>query len=176
MAKLVYGLNQSLDGYVDHQEFAPGPTLFRHFVEQVRGLTGSVYGRRMYEVMRIWDEDLPDWGAEEREFAAAWRSQPKWVVSRSLKSVGANATLVGNDLEAAIRGLKAQHAGEIEIAGPDLARSLTDLGLIDEYRLYLHPVVLGRGKPFFAGARPPLRLKSSDRIGQDTVRLTYVAA
>jgi dihydrofolate reductase len=176
MAKLVYGLNQSLDGYIDHQEFAPDLTLFRHFVEQVRGLAGSVYGRRMYEVMRIWDEDLPDWSTEEREFAAAWRSQPKWVVSRSLKSVGANAKLVENDLEATIRGLKAQQVGEIEVAGPDLARSLTDLCLIDEYRLYLHPIVLGRGKPFFAGPRPPLRLKSSDRIGEDTVRLTYVPA
>ena len=59
MAKLVFGLNQSLDGYVDHQEFAPGPSLFRHFIEQVRGLTGIVYGRRMYEMMRYWDEDRP---------------------------------------------------------------------------------------------------------------------
>ena len=74
MAKLVFGMNQSLDGYVDHQEFAPGPALFRHFIEQVRGLTGSVYGRRMYEVMRYWDEDLPDWDAEEHDFAVAWRS------------------------------------------------------------------------------------------------------
>jgi hypothetical protein len=85
MAKLVFGMNQSLDGYVDHLEFAPGPSLFRHFIEQVRGLTASVYGGRMYEVMRIWDEDVPEWGAEERDFAGAWRSQPKWVVSRSLK-------------------------------------------------------------------------------------------
>ena len=162
MAKLVFGMNQSLDGYVDHQEFAPGPALFRHFIEQVRGLTGSVYGRRMYEVMRYWDEDHPEWGAEERDFAAAWRSQPKWVVSRSLKSVGPNATLVEDDIEAVIRGLKAQLVGEIAVAGPDLARSLTDLGLIDEYRLYFHPVVLGRGKPFFAGPRPPLRLVSTD--------------
>jgi riboflavin biosynthesis pyrimidine reductase len=69
-----------------------------------------------------------------------------------LKSVGPNATLV--DIEAVIRGLKAKLAGEIAVSGPDLARSLTDLGLIDEYRLYLHPVVLGRGKPFFAGPRP----------------------
>ncbi|MFZ3235569.1 MAG: hypothetical protein WA184_09390, partial [Stellaceae bacterium] len=92
MAKLVFGLNQSLDGYVDHLEFAPGPALFRHFIEQMRNLTGSVYGRRMYEVMRIWDEDLAEWGTEERDFAAAWRSQRKWVVSRSLKSVGPNAT------------------------------------------------------------------------------------
>src|SRR6201984_3202067 len=94
MAKLVYGMNQSLDGYVDHLEFRPSPALFRHFIEQVRDLTGSVYGRRMYEVMRYWDEDCPEWGAEEHDFAAAWRSQPKWVVSRSLKSVGPNATLV----------------------------------------------------------------------------------
>src|SRR5215831_13019264 len=105
MAKLVFGLNQSLDGYVDHQEFAPGPSLFRHFTEQVRDLTGSVYGRRMYEVMRYWDEDRPEWDAAERDFAAAWRSQPKWVVSRSLKSVGPNATLVADDVEAVIRGL-----------------------------------------------------------------------
>ncbi|MGB6197505.1 MAG: dihydrofolate reductase, partial [Methyloceanibacter sp.] len=88
MAKLVFGMNLSLDGYVDHQEFAPGLALFRHFIEQVRGLTGSVYGRRLYEVMRYWDEDHPEWGLKERDFAAAWRSQPKWVVSSSLKSVG----------------------------------------------------------------------------------------
>ncbi len=139
MAKLVFGMNQSLDGYVDHMEFAPDPSLFRHFIEQVRGLTGSVYGRRIYEVMRYWDEDHPEWSAEELDFAAAWRSQPKWVVSRSLKSVGPNATLVEDDLEVVIRGLKAQHVGEIDVAGPELAGSLTNLGLIDEYRLYLHP-------------------------------------
>ena len=176
MAKLIFGLSQSLDGYVDHLEMRPGPALFRHFVEHVRDLAGSVYGRRTYEIMRYWDEDLPEWDAEERDFAAAWRSQPKWVVSRSLKSVGPNATLVADDLQAVIRGLKAQHVGEIGVGGPDLARSLTDLGLIDEYRLYFRPVVLGRGKPFFAGPRPPLRLVASDLIGEDAIRLTYVPA
>jgi dihydrofolate reductase len=176
MAKFVFGMNLSLDGYVDHQEFAPDPALFRHWIEQVRGLTGSLYGRRLYEVMRYWDEDDPEWTSEERDFATAWRSQPKWVVSRSLKSVDANATLVGEDVEAAIRGLKAGLAGEIAVGGPELARSLTDLGLIDEYRLYFCPVVLGRGKPFFAGPRPPLRLVASDLIGEDAIRLTYVPA
>jgi len=177
MAKLVFGLQQSLDGYVDHLEMGPPrPALFRHFIEHVRGLTGIVYGRRMYEVMRYWDEDRADWVAEAHEFAAAWRSQPKWVVSRSLKSVGPNATLVKDDLETVIRGLKAQLVGEIEVAGPDLARSLTDLGLIDEYRLYFRPFVLGRGTPFFAGPRPPLRLVASDLIGEDVIRLTYVPA
>jgi dihydrofolate reductase len=176
MAKLVYALNQSLDGYVDHLGFAPSAALFRHFIEHVRDLTGTVYGRRTYEVMRYWDEDLPDWGAEEHAFAAAWRHQPKWVASRSLKSVGPNATLVEDDIEAVVGGLKAQLVGEIDVAGPDLAGSLTKHGLIDEYRLYLHPVVLGRGKPFFAGPRPPLRLVSSDRIAGDVIRLTYVPA
>ena len=176
MAKLVFGMNQSLDGYVDHTAFAPGPALFRHFIEQVRGLTGSVYGRRMYEVMRYWDDDLPEWGAEERDFAVAWRSQPKWVVSRSLKSVGPNATLVADDFETVIRRLKADLAGEIAVGGPTLAQSLTEAGLIDEYRLYLHPVVLGGGQPFFAGPRPPLHLVASDLIAGDLIRLSYVPA
>ena len=176
MAKLVYALNQSLDGYVEHTNFLPSPGLFRHFIQQVRGLAGMVYGRRMYEVMRYWDEDQSDWGAGEREYAAVWRRQPKWVVSRSLKSVGPNATLVGDDLAAAVSGLKAQLAGEIEVAGPELAQSLTNLGLIHEYQLYLHPVVVGHGKPYFAGPRPPLRLVSSERIDGDVIRLTYAPA
>ena len=177
MAKLVYGLNQSLDGYVDHTKLGPPvPAAFRHFIEQVRGMTGVIYGRRMYEVMRYWDEDLPDWDAEDREFAVAWRSRPKWVVSRSLKSVGPNATLIADDVEAEIRRLRAELAGEIGVGGPDLARSLTDLGLVDEYRLYFRPFVLGHGTPFFAGPRPPLHLVASDLIAEDLIRLTYAPA
>jgi dihydrofolate reductase len=177
VAKLVYGLSQSLDGYVDHAKLGPpAPAAFRHFIEHVRGLTGVIYGRRMYEIMRYWDEDLPDWDAEDRDFAVVWRSQPKWVVSRSLESVGPNATLVADDSEKVIRRLKAELAGEIEVGGPLLAQSLTEAGLIDEYRLYLRPVVLGGGKPFFAGPRPPLHLVASDLIADDLIRLTYVPA
>jgi dihydrofolate reductase len=177
MAKLVFGLNQSLDGYVDHTAgFIPDPVLFRHFIDDVRGLAGSVYGRAMYEVMRYWDEDHSEWDEAERGYAAAWRSQPKWVVSRTLKSVGPNATLVEDEVEAAIRRLKAQLDGVIEVSGPELAGSLTKLGLVDEYHLYVHPVVLGGGKPFFAGPRPPLRLVASDRIGENVIKLTYVPA
>ena len=174
MAKLVFGMNQSLDGYVDHTAFAPGPKLFRHFVEEAQGQTGSVYGRQMYEIMRYWDDDDPEWSADEQAFAEAWQNQPKWVVSRSLESVGPNATLVEGDLEGAIRELKAEHEGEIEVAGPNLAGTLTELGLIDEYRIYLHPVVLGQGTPYFAGPRPPLRLVSNDLMDEDVIRLTYV--
>jgi dihydrofolate reductase len=177
MAKLVFGMMQSLDGYVDHMKMGPPPpALNRYFMEQVRGQTGMVYGRRIYEIMRYWEDDQPDWDAEDRDFAAIWRSKPKWVVSRSLKSVGPNATLVDNDTETVIRGLKAQLVGEIDVAGPNLAGSLTDLGLIDEYRLYLRPIVFGRGQPFFAGPRPPLRLVASDLIHEDVIRLTYVPA
>ncbi len=176
MAKLLFGMNLSLDGYVDHEKFAPEPAMFRHWIERVRALTGSVYGRRMYEIMRYWDEDRPEWNGEHREFAAAWRNQPKWVVSRSLASVGPNATLVSDDMEGVVRGLKARLAGELSVSGPDLAQSLTDLGLIDEYRLYLHPVVLGHGQPFFAGPRPPLRLAASERIGESVICLSYVPA
>lgn len=176
MAKLVFALNQSLDGYVDHMAFAPDATLFRHFIDDVRGLAGTVYGRGMYEVMRYWDEDHPEWNEAERDYAAAWRSQPKWVVSRTLKTVGPNATLVADDIEATIGGLKARLEGEIEVSGPSLAQSLADLGLVDEYRLYIHPVVLGRGKPLFAGPRSPLHLVASDRIGKEVIRLTYVPA
>ena len=177
MAKFVFGMSQSLDGYVDHLRLPPpGPALFHHFYAWVRDLAGSVYGRRVYELMRYWDEDRPEWNAEQRDFAAVWRRQPKWVVSRSLKSVGPNATLVEGDLETAMRGLKARLDGEIEVAGPDLARSLTDLGLIDEYRLYFRPFVLGGGKPFFTGPRPPLRLVATEPVGEDAIRLTYISA
>jgi dihydrofolate reductase len=176
MAKLVFGMNQSLDGYVDHDRFAPGPDLFRQFIADAEGQAGSIYGRKLYELMHYWDEDQPDWNEPERAFAAAWRKQHKWVVSRSSPPLGPNAELVEGDLEAAIRAIKASREGEIEVAGPTLAHSLTQLGLIDEYRIYLHPVVLGSGTPYFAGPRPPLRLVAHDEIADGVIRLTYVPA
>lgn len=176
MARLVFGMNVSLDGYVDHDKFAPDPTLFRHFVDQVGALSGSLYGRRMYEIMRYWDDERPEWDADEKAFAKAWRGQPKWVVSSTLASVGPNAALVEGDLESVAKRLKAEREGDIDVVGPQLAQGLTDLGLIDEYRLYIHPVVLGSGKPYFAGPGPRLRLTTSDRIGADAIRLVYVPA
>ncbi|ADU49905.1 dihydrofolate reductase family protein [Intrasporangium calvum] len=174
MARLVFGMNQSLDGYVDHTAFGPSPELFRHFIEQAEAQTGSVYGREMYEVMRYWDDEQADWDADEQAYAAAWRKQPKWVVSRSLASVGPNATLVPDEVERVVTDLKATRDGEIEVAGPSLAHSLGRLGLIDEFRIYLHPVVLGHGKPYFAGPRPRLRLVASEQVAEDVLRLTYV--
>lgn len=180
MGKLIFAMTQSLDGYVAAVDGAleppfhpPDEALFRHFTEHERSLAGSLYGRRIYEMMRYWDEDRPEWTASQRDFAAAWRAHPKWVVSRSLKSVGPNASLVGRDIEAFVRSLKSEIDGTIAVAGPELAASLTQMGLIDEYHLYLRPVVLGAGKPYFAGTRPALRLVASDRVGEDAVRLTY---
>jgi dihydrofolate reductase len=126
--------------------------------------------------MRYWDDDQPEWNADERAFAEAWCKQPKWVVSRTLKEVGPNATLIGDDLEGAVRALKASHDGEIDVAGPQLAHSLAELGLVDEFRIYLHPVVAGHGKPYFMAARPPLRLLSAERMAEDVMRLSYVPA
>ncbi len=174
MAKLAYGLNMSLDGFVDHMAFAPDPVLFRHFIEQVRQETASIYGRRMYEIMAYWDEDQPGWEAAEREYAEVWRAQPKYVASRTLKSVGPNATLISGDVEAVIRRLKVEREGEISVSGPNLAQSLFGLGLIDEYQIYLHPVILGKGAPFFIAPPPSLRLASSTPIGESAVRLIYV--
>ena len=176
MAQLVFGMNVSLDGYVDHDRFDTGPLLFRHWTVQVNGLAGSVYGRRMYEIMRYFDEDRPEWTDAVQAFAAAWRRQPKWVVSRTLEAVGPNATLVADDVEAVVRDLKTRLEGELAVSGTTLAQSMGELGLIDEYRLYFHPVVLGGGTPFFAGPRPRLRLAASEAMGEDVVRLTYVPA
>lgn len=174
MARLVYGLQQSLDGFVDHMALGPpGADVFRHFQEQVGGAAGLLYGRRTYEIMRYWDEDQPGWDAQDHAFAAAWRSRPKWVASTSLAAVGPNATLIGGDVGSFAAQLKRDHAGEIHVAGPVLARTLSDLGLIDEYRLYFRPVVLGNGSPYFAGTTPALRLLGTDRISADIVRLTY---
>jgi len=174
MARLVYGMNVSLDGYVDHEKFGPDDVLFRHFIEQVRSSAGSIYGRRLYEIMRYWEQDDPEWTPDLHEFADAWRAEPKWVVSRTLTSVGPNATLVPDDVEGVVSRLKQEREGDLYVGGPVLAHGLT--GLIDEFRLCVHPVVLGSGDPLFAGPRPPLRLVTHRRIGGEAIELIYVPA
>ena len=178
MAKLVYGMMQSLDGYVSGPEGGPGlrgpdEVLHRYFNDYMRTLSGCLYGRRIYEIMRYWDEDEPGQDEVGLDFGAVWRTLPKWVVSRTLKSTGPNASLVNGDLETFVKTLKAGHDGEIAVAGPELAGSLTKLGLVDEYRLYVCPVVLGSGKPFFSALPSSLHLLASDRIGEDAILLRY---
>lgn len=181
MARLIFGMMQSLDGYIDGpagnlQLGPPGPILARHFNDYVGGVDGFLFGRRIYDIMRYWDEDQPGWDEGDRDFAQIFRSKPKWVASRSLTSVGPNATLVEGDLIDFARKLKSERDGEIDVAGAELANVLSAAGLIDEYRLYFRPFVLGGGKPFFAGPLPPLRLTKHEAIGEDAVELTYVPA
>lgn len=173
MAKLYFGMNQSLDGYVDHTRFAPSPGLFQHFIEQTRAVSGSIFGRALYELMAYWDEAQEGWGPAEHEFSKAMRDNHKWVVSSTLTSVGPNAELLGPDWVSDVRRIKAEVEGDVEVGGPQLAGKLTELDLIDEYRIYLHPVVLGDGTPFFAAERPRLRLTGSTRLDGDVMLLTY---
>ena len=181
MGRLIFGMMQSLDGYIDGpagniQLGPPGPILSRHFNDYVRGSAGFLYGRRIYEVMRYWEQDQPDWDEGDQKFAQIWRSKPKWVASRSLTSVGPNATLVQGDLTDFAANLRSEQEGDIDVAGAEIANVLSVAGLVDEYRLYFRPFVLGAGKPYFAGPLPPLRLVKHDAVGEDAVRLTYVPA
>jgi dihydrofolate reductase len=194
VGRLVYGMGQSLDGYVagpaggpqpngtmSAEAIAemgpPSPAVFRHFTQHIRSVTGMLYGRRIYEIMQYWDNPKPDWDEFEQQYGQAWRSKPKWVASHSLKSVGPNATLIQGDLLHFVKKLKAEQTGDIDVAGAEIAGVLSAAGLIDEYRLYFRPHVLGGGKPFFASSRvPKLRLTGHELIGDDVVRLIYVPA
>jgi dihydrofolate reductase len=175
MGRLIVRMNVSLDGFVDHDRMTTGPELFRHWITAVRGVAGGFYGRRVYDLMRYWDEDRPEWSADQRAFAEAWRGQRKWVASRTLAAPGPDATLAADGVAAA-RRLKAELDGDIAVSGPTLAQSLAEAGLVDGYHLYLHPVALGHGRPFFAGPRPPLRLLAHDAVGDGVVRLAYATA
>lgn len=181
MGNLILAMNVSVDGYVDDVGGnlvmgPPGPEVFRYWIEAVRSLSVTIYGRRMYEVMRYWDEDRPEWDEDLREFAEVWRVLPKWVVSTTLTEVGPNATLISHDIATQVRDLKARTDGTISVSGPLLAGLMTQLGLMDEYHLVMRPFVLGQGKPFFHEARPPLRLISTERLDDETLCLIYAPA
>lgn len=178
MSKLILAMNVSIDGYVDDLAGTlvmgpPSPKVFEFWTETVRDQAAAIYGRRMYELMRYWDEDRPEWDAPLRAFADAWRKLPKWVVSRTLTDMGPNATLISGDIAAQVRDLKTRIDGTISVSGPELAGLMTGLGLIDEYHLVMRPSVLGQGKPFFHTVPPSLRLISSARIDDDTLHLVY---
>jgi dihydrofolate reductase len=175
MAQVFFGMNMSLDGFVnhDHPAMLPDAELFRYFIDQMGDILVSVYGRKLYELMQYWDEDDAAWPADYLEFAVAWRKIPKIVASTSLTRVGPNAQLVRDDIAGVVRDLKAKPGGQIEVGGTQLAQHLGEAGLIDEYHIFLHPVVMGSGTPFFAGSPPPLRLIGHERIGQSYLRLSY---
>lgn len=180
MGKFILAMNVSLDGYVDDLAGGlvfgpPSAQHFQYWIDTIKDHAATIYGRHMYGLMRYWDEDRPEWDAPLREFAEAWRKVPKWVVSSTLTEVGPNATLISGDIETQVRALKACTDGIISVSGPQLAGLMTELGLMDEYHMHLRPFVLGEGKPFFHGARPPLRLISSHQIDDNTLHLAYAA-
>jgi dihydrofolate reductase len=180
MGHVIFGMNASVDGYVSGASGgpddmpAPGDELHEHFNDLQRSAALCLYGRELYTLMHYWDTDDPDWNAVQGEFAAAWRATPKVVVSTTLTEVGPNATLVSDDVDAELRRVVDAADGEIDVGGPTLAATLSRLGLVDEYRIYQRPVVLGGGKPFFPEGLPSgVSLLDVELLPEDTVLLRY---
>jgi dihydrofolate reductase len=184
MARLIYAMLTSLDGYIAGPGGGatlpvPRDELHWHFNDVMKRTSVALYGRRMYGVMRFWEDRDAKPGVTEVEadFARAWRDTPKLVFSTTLEEVGPNARLVRENVGETVKLLKAESGGDIAVSGAGLAASLSRLGLVDEYQLYLHPVVLGSGKPFFeAGMALTLKPLGVERLAQDVTLLRYAPA
>jgi dihydrofolate reductase len=183
MGNVVLMMSVSLDGYVqaprgDLSWHVVDEELHQHFNDVLRAMGGFLHGRRMYELMAdFWptaDED-PDSTPAMAEFAGIWRDMPKTVYSRSLQRAGWNSTIVREVVPAEVERLKASTTGDLALGGAQVGASFLDLGLVDEARVYVHPVVLGEGTPLFApGApRPALDLEETHRFGNGVVLLRY---
>jgi dihydrofolate reductase len=183
MGKVIYGMNVSLDGYIEDSsgsiEFSgpPADDVHRHWNEQTKAAAAVLYGRRLFETMdEHWtaaamQDDLPD---VEAEFARAYVDTPRFVFSDTLETVRSGVELVrSRDATAVVSRLKAETEGPLDVGGAGLAASLLDL--IDEFRLVVLPVVVGSGKPFFpAGSELPLRLVDQKVFDSGAVYLAYV--
>ncbi len=183
MGKIVYSMLTSLDGYIEGPSGdiglpVPEEELHRYFNGEMRRTVTALCGRRMYEAMRFWDSPERETGSEvERDFAQAWQKTPKIVFSTTLREVGPNARLAGGDVETVANQLKSQMDGEISVSGANLAAQLARAGLIDEYRLYVQPVVLGGGKPYFQpGLSRALQLIGTQNLTQGVTLLRYAPA
>jgi dihydrofolate reductase len=178
--QIFYGFAVSVDGYIARGQGGdiglpvPEEALHRHFNEMQKRTALSLYGRNMYEIMKYWDAPPAESPEYEQEYARAWQATPKVVFSTTLESVGANARLVKADVERTVRQLKAESNGPIEVSGAGLAASLIRLGLVDEFRLYVMPVVLGGGKPYFeAGLQLELEPLGAESLPQDCTLLRF---
>jgi dihydrofolate reductase len=183
MRKLIYLMNVSLDGFIE----GPNRELdwtrvdeesMRFFNDQQSGVDTLLYGRRLYEVMTYWEtaEADPSISEVEREFARIWKNSAKLVFSKTLEQVQGNARLVRGDIAEEITKLKQQPGKDLEVGGPNLASTVIQLGLIDEYRLVVHPVVLGSGTRFFPALADKinLRLVETRTFGSGAVYLRYL--
>jgi dihydrofolate reductase len=185
MGKLIYAMSVSLDGFADSPDHSldwglVDEELHTFFNNQSREISTSLYGRRMYELMYgYWPtaaED-PDAAPAEVEFAGIWKRIPRIVFSTTLDEVDAGSRLVRNNAAEEVARLKAQ-PGDMDVGGPTLAATLMRAGLVDEYRLFVHPIILGAGTPFFTAldARVPLKLLGTHIFGSGVVYLRYETA
>ncbi len=157
MRKLIYSLGVSLDGFIagpggDISWSAPDEELHRFHNEQVRELGAHLLGRGLYEVMRYWEtaeEENPSAPEHELEFARVWKDTPKIVFSTTLDEVEGNARLVRDGVAEEVARLKEQPGKDLAVGGAGLASTCIELGLVDDYRLFVSPIVLGRGTPYF---------------------------
>jgi dihydrofolate reductase len=180
MAHVVFGMNASVDGFVSDPSGSletmpvPGDELHQHFNDHVRSAALCLYGRRLYEVMQFWDTPEAEDNPIAADYADAWRATPKVVVSTTLSEVGSNASLLSSDIEAGLRRLVEETEGTIDVGGPTIAATLTRLGLVDEYRVYVRPVAIGAGNPLLAlDGRMDLELLGTETFPDGTVQLRY---
>jgi dihydrofolate reductase len=184
MARLTYSMMASLDGFIEDRDgtlewVLIDEELHRHANDEARKAQVFICGRRLYEAMVYWDSPESQSGRPdfEVEFSELWRSKPKIVFSRTLDSVGPNARLMHDGLAGEITRLKAQPGGDISIGGASLAAEVMQMGLVDEYMVYLQPVLLGGGKPMFGpnGKSSSLRLTETRTFNSGVVMLRYAA-
>jgi dihydrofolate reductase len=186
MGKLIYEFNVSLDGYVETPDHSldwsiADDELHTWFTEQTRRIDASLYGRRLYELMSAhwpYSESDPNATETEREFGRIWRSTPKIVFSTTLESVAGNDRLVRGDVGEVLARVREEFDGDLEVGGANLAGQFVRRGLVDEYRLVVHPVILGAGTPFFPPMDEPIKLRLTDthRFASGVVYLGYVPA
>lgn len=183
MGSLIYLMNVSLDGFVETPDHSLDWTviddeLHAWFNEETRSVATSLYGRRMYELMSAyWPTAADDPAATEvmREYAAIWNPMPKVVFSHTLERVEHNGRLVRGDVGEILRELRSEVDGDLEVSGPNLAGQFIREGLVDEFRLVVHPVILGAGTPYWPPLeRPiPLELVQTRRFASGAVYLGY---
>jgi dihydrofolate reductase len=181
MRKLIYSMTLSLDGYIAGPDGAidwsvPDEELFRFHHEHVQEIGVQLCGRRLYETMAYWEtaEESP-LPAEHVQFAQAWKALPKVVFSTTLESVVGNTRLATDDVGEEVSRLKEQPGKDIAVGGAGLARACMKLGLIDEWRLFLSPVLLGGGTPYFPTLEKGINLELIDTrtFGSRVVYLRY---
>lgn len=183
MRKIVLSIGISLDGFIEGPErqidwHLVDDELHQHLNDELRTMGAFLEGRVTYELMEaFWPTADADPGAAPVvvDFAGIWRQMPKIVYSRTLEQAGPNATVVREVVAEEVRALKAQPGGDMVVGGADLAAAFRELDLIDEYRIYVHPVLIGRGKPLFhpSDALTPLRLVGTRAFGNGVVLLRY---